>query len=580
MYLSKTKTPKGKTYLCIAKSFYVDGKSKTRTIKKIGYLEDLQKEMDDPIAYYTELAKQMTRQEKEFNLLDTLPYDPKGEAARVDPPITNLAVPVLLQIYEQLEIDPIFRKLEKEYDLDYSLADLCKYVIIKCFVFGGHYTNDLEPKELFFTELDFKGIDDFREGISILNDNRKRIYDEFKSKIIGDDFAGFDNKYKNFFKNFYSPLKDYNPILRYYTEIQPTPVESLVGHALLHYFSYFLIWYMMDQMDGRYSDRDIVYSLANLNCYQLSQDLWHCDFANVCSREIFHRLGLTPAKKYMGTEDIKKLYPKNSKFKKEFADVHNLEFVYSAEDKNSFPIRKNEAIKIGSKNCINLGQALPIQFMQKIKFHHIVAALGNKEHFDFMPYAAVRYLLFTQSVQHGDLPLNMYSRRNCPYNTKFNYQDLVELWDSLSPFEKITLKHLKKYFGEEKYDDFMAKYEEIFRPHYEYYIQRVVYYLDMFFGSVTIEQGKTFHGLLLFDLIAKAFFYDIKDDLCLDFTEENYSKVMLELRKVNCCLLDKKLWYTCYSSDISKKAFKAYGFKHPKQVLKTREMKNYFSVQK
>jgi len=55
MYLKKSKYKKtGRTFLSIAHNFWdnVTKKSKTKTVQKLGYLDELKKKYDDPIAHF------------------------------------------------------------------------------------------------------------------------------------------------------------------------------------------------------------------------------------------------------------------------------------------------------------------------------------------------------------------------------------------------------------------------------------------------------------------------------------------------------------------------------------------------
>jgi len=72
MYLKKVKNKKtGRIYLSIAQS-YRDNSSKypkATTIKSLGYLDELEKEYDDPIAYFNKEITQMNEQ----NAIDNSP---------------------------------------------------------------------------------------------------------------------------------------------------------------------------------------------------------------------------------------------------------------------------------------------------------------------------------------------------------------------------------------------------------------------------------------------------------------------------------------------------------------------------
>ena len=61
MYLREITRPKG-IYLAIQESYYDSSckQSRTRTIQSLGYLDALKKEYDDPIAFFTLKALEMT----------------------------------------------------------------------------------------------------------------------------------------------------------------------------------------------------------------------------------------------------------------------------------------------------------------------------------------------------------------------------------------------------------------------------------------------------------------------------------------------------------------------------------------
>lgn len=72
MYLKKSKNNKtGRTYLYIADGYHdkARGYTKTITVKSLGYLDVLEKEYDDPIAFFTEEVKKMN---EEKNLKSSL----------------------------------------------------------------------------------------------------------------------------------------------------------------------------------------------------------------------------------------------------------------------------------------------------------------------------------------------------------------------------------------------------------------------------------------------------------------------------------------------------------------------------
>ncbi len=62
MFVKKNKSHKG-ILLTYTVGYRENGKVKHKNIETIGYLEDLKKQYDDPIAHFTALAKQKKNQE-------------------------------------------------------------------------------------------------------------------------------------------------------------------------------------------------------------------------------------------------------------------------------------------------------------------------------------------------------------------------------------------------------------------------------------------------------------------------------------------------------------------------------------
>ena len=70
MNLKQSRRKDGRVYLSIEKAFRdKDGKPRAKTVVSLGYLDELQKEYDDPIAHFKEVARRMTEEERKQNKL-------------------------------------------------------------------------------------------------------------------------------------------------------------------------------------------------------------------------------------------------------------------------------------------------------------------------------------------------------------------------------------------------------------------------------------------------------------------------------------------------------------------------------
>lgn len=76
MYLKKTQTPKGRIHLSIVDGYY-DKETKNScqiTIESLGYLDDLEKFYDNPIAHFTKRVEQLKKEKKLDKLSLTSPF--------------------------------------------------------------------------------------------------------------------------------------------------------------------------------------------------------------------------------------------------------------------------------------------------------------------------------------------------------------------------------------------------------------------------------------------------------------------------------------------------------------------------
>ena len=97
MFLKKDKRPNGRIYLSIVEGYRdpETKKSKQRKVKTLGYVDDLKKEFDDPIAYFTKIAKEMTEEAKNRNLPLNFNFSPNEKVDSTTTLRKNLGFSVL-----------------------------------------------------------------------------------------------------------------------------------------------------------------------------------------------------------------------------------------------------------------------------------------------------------------------------------------------------------------------------------------------------------------------------------------------------------------------------------------------------
>jgi transposase len=174
MYLKKTKQKDGRLYLSIADGYYDPQKGYTRTvnIEKIGYLEDLLKQYDDPIAHFKDVVAQKNAEKKSSKQQHRYDYDP-GETFDGDNS-KNIGYAALSYIYHELEIDTFFNSRQRSIGAEYNLNSIMRLLVFSRLLYPGSKKKDFENRNKFFERFDFT-LDDLYRSLTRFNKYRESL---------------------------------------------------------------------------------------------------------------------------------------------------------------------------------------------------------------------------------------------------------------------------------------------------------------------------------------------------------------------------------------------------------------------
>jgi transposase len=171
MFLKVTPTRSGKKFLSYVQGYRDEtGKSKQKTIENIGWLDELKKEYDDPIAHFKNIAKQKTNEE-------LTEYTIKNLNAKIiganDKP-KNLGYSALKKIYGELGIKDILDDVQKNSKVEFDLNDILSFLVFMRILKPGSKKDAYENKDLVFEKNDFS-LDDIYRSLTILNPLQEKI---------------------------------------------------------------------------------------------------------------------------------------------------------------------------------------------------------------------------------------------------------------------------------------------------------------------------------------------------------------------------------------------------------------------
>lgn len=170
MFLKKDKKPNGRIYLSIVEGYRepTTGKTKHRKVKTLGYVDDLEKEFDDPISHFKELAKQMTLEANEDNIPLNFSFS-SGETIDSSSVLRkNLGFVALSFFYHKLDINKFFINRQRNLNIKYSLNNIFQLLVYSRALNPCSKKEVFETRDNLFLDVDF-GINDLYRSLDYFN---------------------------------------------------------------------------------------------------------------------------------------------------------------------------------------------------------------------------------------------------------------------------------------------------------------------------------------------------------------------------------------------------------------------------
>ena len=176
MFLRKSFNKKtGRTYLAIVHG-YRDSKgvSRSKTVRSLGYLDELEKEYDDPIAHFTKEAKKMDEQ----RLLDNAPLSfviNKDELISTNSTNRkNFGYVALSKIYHELGINTFLINRQRHSKEEYDANLIMKLLVFSRLLDPSSKKKAYEERGRFF-EKDNYSLDDVYRCLSFLSKHKDNL---------------------------------------------------------------------------------------------------------------------------------------------------------------------------------------------------------------------------------------------------------------------------------------------------------------------------------------------------------------------------------------------------------------------
>ena len=190
LFLKQTRFKSGKIYLSIVDGYWKDGKVKQKVYQKLGYLDDLEKQFDDPVSHYKKYVEDL---KKQFLSKVTTTFDITKDNDFTDDTF-NIGYTYLKNKFQDLDISSVLKDKQYSTKIEYSLSKACELLIYSRILNPGSIKYTYEHKNQFFEPFDLS-LDDLYRSLKPMLDCKedifKSIWDNTKDKYNRDASTSF-----------------------------------------------------------------------------------------------------------------------------------------------------------------------------------------------------------------------------------------------------------------------------------------------------------------------------------------------------------------------------------------------------
>ena len=153
MYVKKNSCQNGRILLTLTHGYRENGKIRQKNVETLGYLDDLEKIYDDPIAHFKVIAKQRTAEKAKETEPILLTLDPSTEISESDIGLKNLGYAVFEKIYHELGIHTFYQRHENRLPIDFNLNAIFRLLVYSRILDPGSKKQAYDKQNQFFETM-------------------------------------------------------------------------------------------------------------------------------------------------------------------------------------------------------------------------------------------------------------------------------------------------------------------------------------------------------------------------------------------------------------------------------------------
>lgn len=170
MYLKKNKLKNGRIHLSIADGYYdkQKGHSRTVVVEKLGYLDELEKQYDNPIAFFTQKVQRLKEEKAERKDSLTFTFRHEDKLSSNTTYRKNFGHVILSSIYHELEINKFLVSRQRSSNIEFDTNNIMKLLVFSRLLSPASKKKTFEGRESYFDKTNYT-LDDVYRSLSFFN---------------------------------------------------------------------------------------------------------------------------------------------------------------------------------------------------------------------------------------------------------------------------------------------------------------------------------------------------------------------------------------------------------------------------
>lgn len=174
VYLHKSKRRDGRVYLTLVEGYREGGKVKHRTVESLGYLDELEREHEDPIAHFRQVCDEANAAARAGRQSVQIAIHPQQRIDKRKVARKNIGSAVLLAVYGALGVEQVVRNHLKQRRFSFDANAVMRLLVTERIIDPGSKKHAWENRKRHFFRCEFT-LDDTYRALGPLAQARDKV---------------------------------------------------------------------------------------------------------------------------------------------------------------------------------------------------------------------------------------------------------------------------------------------------------------------------------------------------------------------------------------------------------------------